>query len=293
VGTVGATAACAHWLGLGLAQWQTAFGLAGTQAAGLKCMFGTMAKPFHAGRAAASGVLAARLAAAGFTANDVVLEAEQGFFATQSDGANLEALRDLGQSFGIARVLFKYHAACYLTHACIEALLRLRATHALAAERISAVRLHVPAGHLKVCNIERPSTGLEAKFSLRFTAAMALGSGRTDERAFTDAIVRDPMHCRLAEKVSVQTTSRFANNYQSEVEVVLIDGTVLRGLGDTSKPEVDLPVQWARLSAKFASLAEPVLGQAGAARVLDCVAHLEALQDMRELTVLLTEGQCA
>ena len=86
VGSFGAAAAAGLLLDLDEAQMAIALGLAGTQAAGLKSMFGTMAKPFHAGRAAANGVLAARLAARGFTANPGVLEVAQGFVATQSDG---------------------------------------------------------------------------------------------------------------------------------------------------------------------------------------------------------------
>jgi 2-methylcitrate dehydratase PrpD len=290
VGTFGAAAACAHWLGLSLPQWQVAFGLAGTQAAGLKCMFGTMAKSFHAGRAAANGVLAARLAANGFTAHDEVLETEQGFIATQSEAADEAALADLGRSFGIAGVLFKYHAACYLTHASIEALLALRSAHALTPQRIAAVRLRVHPGHLQVCNNERPRTGLEAKFSLRFTAAMALANGKTDAPAFTDAVVRDPVLIRLAEQVSVIAVSTLANEYQSEVEVILSDGSVLRALGDVSKPAagVELAHQWTRLTAKFATLAEPVVGAAQAARIVACVADFESLPDLRELTAQLT-----
>jgi 2-methylcitrate dehydratase PrpD len=86
LGSFGAAAAAGLLLDLDEAQMAFALGLAGTQAAGLKSMFGTMAKPFHAGRAAANGVLAARLAERGFTANPGVLEVAQGFVATQSDG---------------------------------------------------------------------------------------------------------------------------------------------------------------------------------------------------------------
>ena len=85
VGSFGAAAAARLLLDLDESQMAIALGLAGTQAAGLKSMFGTMAKPFHAGRAAANGVLAARLVARGFTANPGVLVVAQGFVATQSD----------------------------------------------------------------------------------------------------------------------------------------------------------------------------------------------------------------
>src|SRR5205807_5196095 len=79
VGTFGAAAACARLLELDAATTAVALGIAGTQAAGLKSMFGTMGKPLHAGKATANGLLAARLAARGFTANPAVVETEQGF----------------------------------------------------------------------------------------------------------------------------------------------------------------------------------------------------------------------
>jgi len=290
VGTFGAAAASAHWLGLDAARWLHAFGLAGTQAAGLKCMFGTMTKPFHAGRAAASGLLAARLAANGFTANESVLDVEQGFVTTQSDAANPAALANLGRRFGIEGVLFKYHAACYLTHSSIEAILALRRSRALTPERVRAVRLRVPPGHLEVCNIQQPRTGLEAKFSLRFTAAMALAGVRTDELGFTDATARDPVLNALAERVSVTPVGGWANNYQSEVEIEFDDGNTLSTQGDVSQPGgMDPPRQWSRLTAKFTTLAEPVVGAARAAAIIACVARLETLASLAELTALTCE----
>ena len=126
LGSFGAAAAAGLLLDLDEAQMAIALGLAGTQAAGLKSMFGTMAKPFHAGRAAANGVLAARLAARGFTANAGVLEDAQGFVATQSD-ADPSAEKPLPRPGSlVVGTLFKYHAACYLTHSSIEAIKQLR-----------------------------------------------------------------------------------------------------------------------------------------------------------------------
>lgn len=291
VGTFGAATACAHWLGLELPQWRTAFGLAGTQASGLKCMFGTMAKPFHAGKAAANGLLAARLAAAGFSAHQDVLETDQGFGATQSDGLDVEAaLHDAGGRFGVEDVLFKYHAACYLTHASIEALLKLRSEHRFAPEQIAAVRLRVAPGHLKVCNIQTPATALEAKFSLRFTAAMALATGDLGERAFTDECTRDPQLARLRGKVTIEPVTTLAHNYMSEVAVTLSDGTVLAATGDTSRPAApaELGAQWNRLVAKFNALAVPVVGRSRAAQIVERVGGLDACDDIREVIALAT-----
>ena len=88
VGCFGAAAACARLLELDQERTEYALGLAGTQAAGLKSMFGTMAKPFHAGNAANNGLRAALLARRGFTARPDVLECAQGFAATQTTTFN-------------------------------------------------------------------------------------------------------------------------------------------------------------------------------------------------------------
>src|SRR5208282_5374636 len=130
VGSFGAAAACARLLGLDAETTATALGIAGTQAAGLKSQFGTMCKPLHAGKAAYHGLLAARLAARGFTARPDILECAQGFARTHSPDFNPErALATPPGGFHLRNNLFKYHAACYLTHAPIETARKLRAQH--------------------------------------------------------------------------------------------------------------------------------------------------------------------
>src|SRR6266851_2005923 len=117
VGAFGAAAACAHLLGLNAAATAQALGIAGTQAAGLKSQFGTMCKPFHAGKASQNGLLAARLAARGFSSRPDLLECEQGFALTHAPDFHPEkALAEPPGGFYLCANLFKYHAACYLTH---------------------------------------------------------------------------------------------------------------------------------------------------------------------------------
>src|SRR5271169_5674600 len=121
VGSFGAAAACARLLGLDAEATAVALGIAGTQAAGLKSQFGTMCKPLHAGKAAQNGLLAARLASRGFTSRPDAIECAQGFAATQSPAFKPEAaLEDPPGGFYLRGNLFKYHAACFLTHAPIE-----------------------------------------------------------------------------------------------------------------------------------------------------------------------------
>src|SRR5215475_5886375 len=173
IGAVGAAAACAHLMKLDAEQTAHALGIAGTQAAGLRSLFGTMCKPFHAGKAASNGGLAARLAKRGFVARPDVLECEQGFARTH--GADFDPERAMAPpplGLHLRANLFKYHAACYLTHAAIEAARNLKAEHAIAPEQVRSVRIRLDRGCAGVCNIADPRTGLEAKFSLRFTMAL-------------------------------------------------------------------------------------------------------------------------
>src|SRR6185437_14670616 len=120
-GSFGAAAACARLLELDPARTAMALGIAATQAAGLKSMFGTMCKPLHAGKAAENGLLAARLAARGFTSRADAIECAQGFAATHGPDFHAQAaLADPPGGYYLRGNLFKYHAACYLAHAPIE-----------------------------------------------------------------------------------------------------------------------------------------------------------------------------
>jgi 2-methylcitrate dehydratase PrpD len=294
LGTFGAAAACAHLTGLDREQWLNALAIAGAQAAGLKSMFGTMCKPLHAGKAAANGLLAANLAGRGFTGNPEVLETAQGFAATQSPSASIErALEGLAGRLAIHDVLFKYHAACFGTHETIEAMLRLKAAHGISPEDIDAIVLKVPSGALSMCNIQEPTTALEGKFSLRFTAALALGHGEAGEAAFTDARVRDPRLTAIRDRVSVDGSREGQFIRGTDVCVRLRDGRELEEHIDLSVPATDLEMQWQRLAAKFRSLAMPVLGERQAEEIVSTVARLETLPSIASLISLASGARVA
>jgi 2-methylcitrate dehydratase PrpD len=267
VGTFGAAAAASRLLGLDAAQTATALGIAGSRAAGLKAQFGTMTKPLHAGLAAAAGLEAAQLAARGFTSRRDILEAHQGFMATHSDDASMERFEQaLSTRDFTPDICFKYHAACYLTHSAIEAALALVRDHGLIPERIRAVTVTVNAGHFDVCNIAAPSTGLEAKFSLRFTVAMALaGENTADIGIFTDTLTRRPDLVGLRDRVTVEAHER--PRPETRVTIDTVDGRQLDAETNVGVPDTDLGAQWRRLAAKFRTLAVPVLGAATADRI--------------------------
>jgi 2-methylcitrate dehydratase PrpD len=282
LGSFGAAAAAGLLLGLDEAQMAIALGLAGTQAAGLKSMFGTMAKPFHAGRAAANGVLAARLAARGFTANTGVLEVAQGFIATQSD-ADPSADAPLPRPGSlVVGTLFKYHAACYLTHSSIEAIKQLRRQLAFSGPDLASIDLHVAPGHLSVCNIPSPRSGLETKFSLRHTAALAAcGKDTAAIQTYSDENASDATLTTVRERVTVHGDRSAGRD--AHVVIRTGGGQTAEAKFDVAIPDRDLSRQGERLAAKFHSLADPVIGAERAGMLQRKIAGLDENDDIHVL----------
>jgi 2-methylcitrate dehydratase PrpD len=283
LGTFGAAAAAGQLLGLEDVQLQHAFGLAGTQAAGLKCSFGSMAKPLHVGRAAQNGLMAALLARGGFTGCQEILDDAQGFAATHAElAAPLSAAR--GPGYEISETLFKYHAACHLTHASMEGLIELMRSEPFAIEEIERLELNVDATCLGVCTIERPETGLQVKFSLKATAAMVLlGYASEDPAAFSDELARSPALTDLMTRVHVNVKPMAAT--RTELCLRLRGGRTREVAHDSGIPERDLVKQGERLAQKFERIAPLPAAQKRAVRA--CVAQLEQLDDVRELHQLV------
>src|SRR5215472_2281516 len=284
LGSFGAAAACAHLLGLDAQQFVTALGIAGTQAAGLKSMFGTMCKPLHAGKAAYHGLLAARLAKRGFTARPDVVECPQGFARTHSpDFHPADALADPPGGFHIRNNLFKYHAACYMTHAPIEAARRLREQHSLTPGDIAQIRLRLDETCDRVCNIPAPRTGLEAKFSLRLTTAMALAGVDTGGLgSYSAETAADPTLIALRDKVAFDFHSGRPNTI-ADLELVLTDGRSVSTTYDSGIPASDIKEQGRRLAEKFTSLAEPILGGAPTRDLIGDIERFETLADLHTM----------
>lgn len=281
-GTLGAAAAACSLLGLPTDRVVAALSIAATSASGLKANFGSMTKPLHAGQAAAAGLLAAQLAAGGFTASDAGLTERRGLLPVLSDAPDPAALgTPFGEPWHVASVLFKFHAACYLTHATIDAALDLRAG-GLDADDVEAVELTVPSGHLGVCAIPEPRTGLEGKFSLRFTTALALAGGVADESRFTDDAAHDPALVALRDRVTVRTDDAVPH-FAGRVAVRTRDGRTLRAAGDVGSPRPPAE-QGPRLERKFTGLVTPVLGANRTARLLRLLTDLPALAAVTDLT---------
>jgi 2-methylcitrate dehydratase PrpD len=269
-GSFGAAAACARLMGLDEERVRHAFGIASTRSSGLKSQFGTMGKPYHAGMAAANGVEAVSLAARGFVSRPDGIECKQGFAGTH-DGAGGDPrsiLEGLGREFQFERVQYKYHACCHGTHAALEALLAIRRQSDIAPAAVERVVITVHPQWLQVCNIANPASGLEAKFSYRFTAALALAGMDTGALAtFADEICRRVDLIALRDKVSVETDPAMAE-MAAAIRLQTAAGTFTRAF-DLESPAPQ--GQRDKLIAKARSL----LGPARASALWTAISDLE------------------
>jgi 2-methylcitrate dehydratase PrpD len=284
LGTFGAAAASANLYGLDGAMTAVALGISGTQAAGLKSVFGTMCKPLHAGRAAQNGLFAARLAKRGFTSRSDILECLQGFAATHGPDMNIEAaLASPPRGFHIRETLFKYHAACYLTHSIIESAQKLRDLHAIEPNSIRRIEVRTNEGAAGICNISEPRSGLEAKFSLRLTTAFAFAGLDTSQiEVYSEENARRPDIVALRDRVRVEFDPYFKNT-EGEVRVWLDDGKCVAERCDTGVAANDLAAQRKRLETKFNNLVSPVLGSSRTSHLLVLMQDLAGLDDVNAL----------
>ena len=191
-GAIGAAAACASLRGLDADKATTAIALGASQSAGLVSNFGTMTKPFHAGRSAHAGVIAARLAAAGFTASPDALEHPLGFLAAISPKGNVDrsSPTQAGRDWAILSqgLSVKKYPLCYCTHRAIDGALDMLRDQKLGPADVKAVTVSTSRRNTKILRNSRPQTGLEAKFSMQFAMASAIAAGRVGLGELTDAL---------------------------------------------------------------------------------------------------------
>ncbi|MDP9095922.1 MAG: MmgE/PrpD family protein, partial [Pseudomonadota bacterium] len=211
-GAIAAAAACAHLRRLDPAQTAQAIALGASQSAGLMANFGTMTKPFHAGKSAHAGVMAARLAASGFTASMDALEHPQGFLAAVSPEGKVD--RDskadgLGETWRImtSGLAVKKFPTCYCTHRAIDGMLDLVREHDVQPSDVAAVTVTLSDNFATILRNHLPQTGLAAKFSIEFAMACALIARRVGLGELTDDFVRRADVQELMPLVSVQIST--------------------------------------------------------------------------------------
>ena len=224
-GSFGSTIVASKLLNLSEDETINALGLVSTRASGIKSQFGTMGKPYHAGMAASNGIEAAKLSKLGFISREDGMECDQGFFLTHGWDKKLpnRAVENLGSNFLFPEIKYKFHACCHGLHSFLEALEELKQENNFNPETIEEIAIETNPSWLKVCNIEKPKTGLEAKFSYKLTAAMSIyGKDTADLDTYCDEICFDDNMNGIRDKVKVIPNDQLTNT-QSLISIK--DGT--------------------------------------------------------------------
>ncbi|MFP4475666.1 MAG: MmgE/PrpD family protein [Desulfatibacillaceae bacterium] len=283
LGHLAASAACAKLLGLNEQGMINAIGIGATQAGGLKRVFGTMCKPFHAGRAAMSGLMAALLAREGFTSAEDIIEGPQGFFEVLKGKVNEDILGFLGLGWDVVNLSQKYHASCHATHSPLEAARAAVAQAGITVDDIREIRVRSSEMALGAAYREDAKNGLEGKFCIPYCVANALLNEITGNQAFTDERVNDPAVQALMKKV-VRIKDESLTGLEARVEVEAADGAVTEAFSDILQQIPDLEAKKERVGAKFIDLCEPVLGSETTRRKKAEIEALDTIADMADFT---------
>ncbi|MEK6592425.1 MAG: MmgE/PrpD family protein [Pseudomonadota bacterium] len=282
-GVFGAAAAAGKLLGLDEQQMIWALGIAATQASGLREMFGTMCKPFHPGNAARNGLLAALLAQKDFTSSNQGIEARRGFANVLSTRFEpKEITENLGKTFEIRINTYKPFACGIVIHPAIDGCIQLRNEHNLKADDVESVTLRAHPLVLELTGKKTPQVGLEAKFSVYHSSAVAIIYGAAGESEYGDAVVRDPAVIALRDRVTA-TVDRSVHEDQVHVTIRLKNGKTLEKFVEHAIGSIARPMSDADLETKFRGLAKGILSTAETERLLRLCWDIAKLKDAAEV----------
>ena len=275
-GPFGGAVAGGHLLGLDAERMTMALGIAGSLASGLlefaRAGRGGMVKRLHLGRASEGGVLAASLAADGFTAPDTVLEGPFGFLAVFCREWDVAKLTErLGEHWETTSIALKRYPCHINAHAAVKALSRLQAEHGFTGAEVEAVAITGSERMASLHNIPEPADLMMAQYSVPFCAALALYRDPRNPESFSEGALDDPEICGLCRRVTVRSAAAGAA-HGTPATAVAVD---LKGGGRLSAAEADGTLVAADLGDKFARLTRAALGERKSAALFERLQHLE------------------
>lgn len=278
-GVFGAAAACGRLLHLDARQMCWALGTAATQAAGLREMFGSMCKPLHVGRAAQNGLAAALLAAEGFTSSEQSIEAPRGFANVLSTERNYgEIVEGLGEHYEIVLNTYKPFPCGIVIHPAIDACLQLKRENGLSGEEIRSVELRVHPLVLELTGKKAPRNGLEAKFSVYHSAAVALARGRAGMAEYSDEAVNDAKVTALRERVSA-VVDESIHEAKAVATACLDDGRKVQKIVESAVGSLEHPLSDEAIERKVHDLSDPILGRPKVENMIQVCRNVPALED--------------
>jgi 2-methylcitrate dehydratase PrpD len=291
IGTLGATAATVKVYGFDRPRVLTALGIGASEAAGLRENFGTMTKPFHAGKAAENGVVAADFAGLGWTAASQILEAPRGFFQAEGGGFDPAAIMDkLGKpwTFVSPGISIKPFPSGSLTHPGMSEMLALIHEHHIKADQVERVRVGANRNFPNALIHHDPKDSLAAKFSMEFCMAVLLLYGKAGLTEFTDEVVNRPEVQAMIRRVDfgVDPVAEAAgyNKMTTIIEIKLKDGSLISGRADVAKGNPANPMSYDEVAAKFLDCA--AFAKWPAAKSKAIVQMVGKLEDVPRLGVL-------
>jgi 2-methylcitrate dehydratase PrpD len=285
-GTVGAAVTAAALLGLDAHATARAIGIAASSTVGQREAFGRMTKAYHAGKAAANGLLAATLAARGFTAPENALEAPGGFADALATTHRIGALdTDLHANFELAKNTYKPYPCGIVAHPAIDAAVALAARIGTAAA-VDEVVVHCNPLVPELMGNLTPGDGLQARFSAVHGVTMGLRDGRVGLTQYDDALVVAADVAALRARVRLEPDAAMPRA-SARVSVRLTDGTTVEETVTHARGSLERPLTDAELNAKAEALVEPVLaGRTGALR--KAVSDLPKAADLSALIAAVT-----
>ena len=293
LGAIGAAAACASLHKLDAEQCAIALSIGASQSAGIMANFGTMTKPFHAGRSAHAGLMAARLAKAGFTASLDALEHTQGFLAAVSPSGRTDIDRPVqaGQVWRmlVTRLSVKKYPICFCAHRALDGMLELVTEHKLIAEQIESISARTSERNTKVLRNHLPQTGLEAKFSMEFAMSACVVAGRAGLSELTDSFVLRPDVQALMRRVTVLADDNEDPDLPGYAMFDLVTVRLKDGRQIQSRHVTDvrggpaLALSREQLWAKFEDCAQVGGAQAIARQLFDTFMSLETVAQVNQI----------
>jgi 2-methylcitrate dehydratase PrpD len=294
MGVFGAAAAAARLHRCDLDQTLRAFGLAASMGAGLRENFGTMTKPFHAGRAAENGLVAVTLARRGWTAARNILEAPRGFYSAAAGGFDASKITGkLGSPYFFLEpgISIKPYPSGSLSHPAQDVLLEMVRQHDIRPEQVEridvGVNSHVPNALIHT----RPTTALEGKFSLQFQMAIGVLDRAAGIAQFTDAKVQDPRTRSLMSRVHVHVDPEIEalgyNEMRMTVDIVLTDGRRLTGRADKARGHPRKPMSRGEIAEKFMDCAALVMAREQAEQLLAHLWEIRSIDRVPDLSPML------
>ncbi|MFH1484662.1 MAG: MmgE/PrpD family protein [Chloroflexota bacterium] len=294
-GAMGAVAAGARILKLDVDATMNAFGIAASETGGVRSASGTMTKPLHAGHAARAGVVAAMLAAGGFTGRTDTLENPRGFSHAFIGPGNYdlqEMTGNLGKPFRMeyAAPSIKKYPCCGNNQRAIDAIFRLLEEHSISYDEVESVLVEVDARVGASLIFAEPKTGHEGRFSLQYNMAAALLDGRIELGTYTDEKAASPKMKEAESKVTVKVHPDWDTSSKGRrhpVTVQLKNGQHYTYVVDKLRGSPDLPLTRDELLAKYTDCARRVLSDRQIEKSAELILSLDELQDIRELMAIL------